>query len=45
MEEQIIKRKVGLIAGTGIDKLGDGRVLERRRRIADFSKAVNSAGS
>src|SRR5882672_1460153 len=45
MEEQTVERKIGFIAGTGIGQLGGGRVLERRRRIADFSKAINSAGS
>jgi hypothetical protein len=45
MEEQTVERKVGFIAGTGIGKLGHGRVLERRRRIAEFGKAINSTGS
>ncbi len=45
MDEQTVERKVGFIAGTGIGKLGDGRILECRRRVADFSKAINSAGS
>src|SRR6202171_5937540 len=45
MEEQTIERKVGFTAATGIGKLGDNSILERRCRIADFSKAINSAGS
>jgi len=38
MDEQTVERKVGLIAGTEIGKLGDNRVFECRRRVADFSK-------
>src|ERR1700681_3975346 len=45
MDEQTVERKVGLIAGTEIGKLGDNRVFECSRRVADFSKTINSAGS
>src|SRR6202022_4908196 len=45
MENQAIKRKVGFIARTGIGKLSDNRVFECRRRVADLSKAINSASS
>src|SRR6267142_64783 len=44
VEEQAVERAVGFIAGTGIGKLGNRRVLERRRRIADLAEAIDSAG-
>jgi hypothetical protein len=45
MENQAIKRKVGLIAITGIGKLSNNRLFECGRRVADLGKAINSAGS
>src|ERR1019366_4595485 len=45
MENQTIKCKVGFFARAGIGKLSDSRVLECGRGIADFSKAIDSAGS
>ena len=42
---QTIKRPVGFFAMTGIGKLGYHSVLEIGGRVADFSKAINSAGS
>jgi hypothetical protein len=45
MEEQTVEREVGFVARSGIGKLGDGRSLECRHRVADFSKAINPAGS
>jgi hypothetical protein len=45
MKDQTIQRTVGFSAGTRIGKLRDDRVFECGRRVADFSKAINSAGS
>jgi hypothetical protein len=45
MQNQTIKRKVGLIARTGIGNLSNNRVFECGRRVADLGKAINSTGS